>query len=134
MSDIQSTSLTTGETANAQHELQQLSSIIATWKALDVEVKGFNEQIREKKKRMKVMEEMILRIMTKFNIGALDLKESGGRILLRRSTVKSTLNEKTLGAMLSIHLKSDVAAADALKFINANRTAKTRESLLYEKQ
>jgi hypothetical protein len=33
---------------------------------------------------MKAREEMILRIMKKNNIGALDLKESGGRILYKR--------------------------------------------------
>ena len=133
MSDIQSTSLTTGETANAQHELQQLSSIIATWKALDVEVKGFNEQIREKKKRLKVMEEMILRIMKKYNIGALDLKGSGGRLLYRKQTTKAALNPKTLTTLLMGHLKSETAAAEAIKYITDNREAKPRESLLYEK-
>lgn len=127
----------TTETANtvvAQEELKQLSSIISAWKESSAEVSALNEQVREKRKRMKVMEEMILRIMKKFNIGALDLKGSGGRILLRRSSAKTGLNDKTLLNLLSQHLKSESAAAEAIKYITEHREAKTRESLLYEKE
>jgi hypothetical protein len=77
---------------------------------------------------------MILRIMKKNNIGALDLKGSGGRLLYRRQTTKVGLNPKTLTSLLTEHLKSEAQAADALKFINEHRAAKVRESLLYEKE
>jgi hypothetical protein len=83
---------------------------------------------------MKAMDEMILRIMKKYNIGALDLTGSGGRLLLRRQTSKGTLNPKTLADLLSKHLKSETAAADALKFITEHRETKVRESLLYERE
>jgi Family of unknown function (DUF5760) len=121
-------------TAVAQEELKQLSTIISAWKESSAEVSALNEQVREKRKRMKVMEEMILRIMKKFNIGALDLKGSGGRILLRRSSAKTGLNDKSLLNLLSQHLKSETAAAEAIKYITEHREAKTRESLLYEKE
>ena len=66
--------------------------------------------------------------------GALDLTGSGGRLLLRRQTSKATLNPKTLADLLSKHLKSETAAADALKFITEHRETKMRESLLYERE
>ena len=122
------------EQVKAQQELSQLSNIIKEWKETNEQVKTLNEQIREKRKRLKVQEEMILRIMKKHNIGALDLKGSGGRILYRRSTSKGGMNEKLLFGLLSQHLKSETAAADAVKFITENREAKTKESLLYEKE
>jgi hypothetical protein len=122
------------EQVKAQQELSQLSNIIKEWKETNEQVKTLNEQIREKRKRLKVQEEMILRIMKKHNIGALDLKGSGGRILYRRSTSKGGMNEKLLFGLLSQHLKSETAAADAIKFITENREAKTKESLLYEKE
>jgi putative glycosyltransferase (TIGR04372 family) len=56
--------------------------------------------------------------MKKNNIGALDLKGSGGRLLYRRQTSKGTLNVKNLGEMLSQHLKSEAASTEAIKFIN----------------
>ena len=66
------------------NEVQQLSQMIKSWKELHGEVSTLKEQVREKNKRLKVMEEMILRIMKKNNIGALDLSNSGGRLLYRR--------------------------------------------------
>jgi predicted RNase H-like nuclease (RuvC/YqgF family) len=116
-----------------QQELQMLRQIISTWRELEREASDLAQQAREKKVKQKALEEMILRIMKKYNIGALDLKGSGGRLLYRRSTTKQTLNPKTLTGLLADHLKSETAAADAIKYINEHRGAKVRESLLYEK-
>jgi hypothetical protein len=121
-------------TLTDQQELQNLRQIIVNWRLLEGEVSELGSQLREKKKRMKVMEEMILRIMKKHTIGALDLKGSGGRLLYRRQTSKATLNPKVLSTRLAQHLKSEDAAAAALKYITEHREAKVRESLLYEKE
>lgn len=114
-------------------EMSQLSTMIKEWKTLQGEAATLKEQVREKTKRMKAMEEVILRIMKKNNIGALDLNNSGGRLLYRRTNTKGTLNPKFLMATLSEHLKSEQKAADAIKYITEHREARVRESLLYEK-
>jgi predicted RNase H-like nuclease (RuvC/YqgF family) len=116
-----------------QQELQMLRQIISTWRELEREASELAQEAREKKVKQKALEEMILRIMKKYNIGALDLKGSGGRLLYRRSTTKQTLNPKTLTGLLADHLKSETAAAEAIKYINEHRGAKVKESLLYEK-
>ena len=121
-------------TQTPEQEMQTLKEIIMAWRTTESEMSALNSQIREKKKKQKTMEEIILRIMKKNNIGALDLKGSGGRLLYRRQTMKGTLNVKTLTELLTTHLKSESAATDALKFINENRGAKVRESLMYEKE
>jgi Family of unknown function (DUF5760) len=133
-SKMEQNTMTPEEHQKAQQELSQLSNIIKEWKQTAEEVKTLNEAIREKRKKIKVQEEMILRIMKKHNIGSLDLKSSGGRILYRRSTTKGGMNEKLLFGLLSQHMKSETAAADALKFITEHREAKTKESLIYEKE
>jgi hypothetical protein len=115
-------------------EMAQLKQVIVSWRELESEATVLNAQIREKKKRQKALEEIILRIMKKHNIGALDLKGSGGRLLYRRQTTKEPLNVKTLTTLLTSHLKSETAATDALKYIHENRGAKVRESILYEKE
>ncbi len=117
-----------------QQELQSLSVMIKTWRELNKENTTLKEQVREKTKRLKALDEMILRVMKKHNIGALDLKESGGRILYRRSSSKAGLTPKTLMTLLSEHLKSEDAASNALKYINDHREARVRESLLYERE
>jgi hypothetical protein len=117
-----------------QQELSTLPQIIKTWRELNKETTTLKEQVREKTKRLKALDEMILRIMKKHNIGALDLKESGGRILYRRSSAKTGLGPKNLMALLAQHMKSEQAAADALKYITEHRESKVRESILYEKE
>ena len=114
-------------------EMANLKQVILGWRELESEVSILNAQIREKRKRQKALEEVILRIMNKHNIGALDLKGSGGRLLLRRQTTKTTLNPKVLEELLTEHLKSKDAATSALEFITKNRGSKVRERLLYEK-
>lgn len=121
-------------TQSDQQELASLKEIIVAWRAVEVEVSELNSQVREKKKKQKALEEVILRIMKKNNIGALDLKGSGGRLLYRRQTTKGTLNVKNLTELLAQHLKSEVASGEAIKFINEHRGGKVRESLLYEKE
>ena len=119
-------------TATEQQELNTLKEVIVSWRQLSSEMSELNSQVREKRKKIKALEEVILRIMKKNNIGALDLKGSGGRLLYRRQTSKGTLNIKTLNELLTQHLKSETAAGDALKYIAENRGGKLRESLLYE--
>lgn len=114
-------------------ELSQLGTMIKTWREMQRETEELNQQIKEKKKRSKVMEEMILRVMKKNNIGALDLQSSGGRILYRRQTTKAGLGQKEMSRLLAEHLKSEQAATTALQYIAEHRGSKVKESLLYEK-
>lgn len=115
------------------NELGQLSQMIKAWRELQRETEDLNTQIKERKKRCKAMEEVILRIMKKNNIGALDLQSSGGRLLYRRQTTKAGLGQKDMARLLADHLKSEQAASTALQYIAEHRGTKVKESLLYEK-
>ena len=116
-----------------QNEIQQLSMMIKSWRENQKELDELSSQVKEKKKRSKVMEEVILRIMKKNNIGALDLQNSGGRLLYRRQTTKAGLGQKDMARLLAEHLKSEQAASTALQYIAEHRGTKVKESLLYEK-
>jgi hypothetical protein len=116
-----------------QNELQQLSLVIRTWRELQKETDELNAALKEKKKRKIALEEMILRIMKKNNIGALDLASSGGRLLYRRKTTKGTLGQKDMVRLLGEHMKSEQKAAEALQYITEHRGSRIKESILYEK-
>jgi hypothetical protein len=116
-----------------QNELQQLSLVIRTWRELQKETDELNAALKEKKKRKIALEEMILRIMKKNNIGALDLASSGGRLLYRRKTTKGTLGQKDMVRLLGEHMKSEQKAAEAIQYITEHRGSKIKESILYEK-
>jgi hypothetical protein len=120
-------------TPTDQQEMSNLKEVIVAWREMENNVSTLNSQVREMKKKQKAYEEVILRIMKKNNIGALDLKGSGGRLLYRRQTTKGSLNLKAMKELLTQHMKSEDAATDAIKFISEHRGAKVRESILYEK-
>jgi hypothetical protein len=116
------------------NELAQLSLMIKAWREIQKEAEDLTTQVKERKKRCKAMEEVILRIMKKNNIGALDLQSSGGRLLYRRQTTKAGLGQKDMARLLADHLKSEQAASTALQYIAEHRGTKVKESLLYEKE
>lgn len=120
-------------TPNADVELQQLPQLITAWKKVREEGVALKEQLRERKVRMKALEEVILRTMKKNSIGALDLKQSGGRLLYKKREAKGSLSQKSLQEYLAEHLKSDEAATKALDFISEKRGKKTMETLSFEK-
>lgn len=114
-------------------DTQNLATIVSEWRRICDEISLHKQQASEKGKKVKVLEGIILNIMKQQNLGALDLKNSGGRILYQKKEGKSGLNAKTLQKLLTAHLKDETKAAEALKYINDNREATTKEKLAYEK-
>ena len=120
-------------TPTPESELQQLPQLITAWKKLREETANFKEQMRERKVRMKALEEVIMRAMKRNSIGALDLKQSGGRLLYKKRESKGSLSQKSLHEFLAEHLKSPDAATKAVEFISEKRGKKTMEVLSFEK-
>jgi hypothetical protein len=114
-------------------DLSSLTHAIVEWRRLTDEVKERREAIRERQKKIKVLEEVILRVMKNHNIGALDLKNTGGRILFKRSKRQAGMGAKNLQKYLGEFFKSEQKAAEAIKFINEHRETVTKESLQLEK-
>lgn len=117
---------------NEVPDITSLPNLIKAWKTLQDETKELQASVREKKTRLKALEEMILQSMKRNNIGALDLHKTGGRILYRRKTAKETLGTKNLARLLAEALKSEQKAAEAIKYMDEHRGSKVKESLLYE--
>ncbi len=120
------------EPPTSEQDLQILPQMITSWKQVQEEAIKNQQQARELKSRKKVLEEMILRIMKKHQIGALDLKQSNGRLLYRKKQTKGPLSQRNLQDMLAEHLKSDDAAKKAIAFIDEKRGVKTMETLTFE--
>ena len=117
---------------STENELQMLPQMITSWKKIQEEMKTLREQTRERNTRRKALEEVILRIMKKNNIGALDLKQSNSRLMYKKRQSKETLNTKTLTNLLSEHLKSEEAAKSAVNHIMEKRGTKMVETLTFE--
>ena len=113
-------------------DLSQLPQLISAWKEVQAETSKLKEQLSERKKRQKALEEVILRTMKQHNIGALDLKASNGRLLYRKRQSKGSLSQKSLEGMLGEFLKSEDQAKKAIEFIDEKRGKKTTEVLTFE--
>jgi len=114
-------------------ELNTLSQAIQEWRRISDEIKEHQQEIKERKTKTRVLEDLIVRIMKKHNIGALDLKATGGRLLTKKSKKQSGLNKKSLQDYLAKFLKSEEKATEAMKFIQESREITEVEKLKYEK-
>jgi hypothetical protein len=120
-------------TTPQENEMATLSHSIIEWRRLKEESEGVRQQLRENAKKMKALEEVILRVMKNHNIGALDLKSSGGRVLYKKQKRQAGLGQKNLVKLMSEGLQSEEKANELFKYIQEHREVLTKESIAYEK-
>jgi 6-phosphofructokinase len=116
-----------------ENDMATLSSAIVEWRRISDECANLKEQLKERGKKIKVLQEVIVRIMKNHNVAALDLKNTGGRIITKQRKSQSGLTPKTLQQTLATYLKSEEEAKKALEYIQSQRQISTRDALLYEK-
>lgn len=112
-------------------DMANLVPVIQEWRRVQEEISELNQQTRERKARIKVLDSVILDAMKQGNIGALNLKS--GRILYKKKESKETLAPKTLQKLLTEHLQDEKAAAEAIKYMLENRESRMKEKIEYEK-
>jgi hypothetical protein len=120
-------------TTPQENEIATLTHSIVEWRRLKEEAEEFRQQLKERSKKMKALEEVILRVMKNHNIGALDLKSSGGRVLFKKSKRQAGLGQKNLVKLMSEGLNSEEKANELMKYIQEHREVVTKESIAYEK-
>jgi hypothetical protein len=120
-------------TTQNENEMTTLTHSIIEWRRLKELCDDAKLQLRENSKSMKGVEEIILRIMKDHNIGALDLKSSGGRVLYKKQKRQGGLGQKNMVKLMSEHLQSEEKANNLMKYIQENRPTVTKESIAYEK-
>jgi hypothetical protein len=119
-------------TTPQENEMSTLTHSIIEWRRLKGESEEYKQQLKERTKKMKALEEVILRVMKNNNIGALDLKSSGGRVVYKKSKRQAGLGQKNLAKLMSEGLQSEEKATELLKYIQEHREIVTRESIAYE--
>jgi hypothetical protein len=114
-------------------DMTALPNAILEWRKIHSSMEELRHEMREKKKQASVLEEYILRIMKKNNIGALDLKNTGGRILYKKVNRSVGISGKNLEKLATEHFKDESKAQDFIKFLNEKKEKVVAESLAYEK-
>ena len=120
-------------TTPQENEMSTLTHSIIEWRRLKEESEEFRQQLKERSKKMKALEDVILRVMKNHNIGALDLKSSGGRVLFKKSKRQGALGQKNLAKLMAEGLESEEKANALMKYIQEHREVVTKESIAYEK-
>jgi len=120
-------------TTPQENEMTILTHSIIEWRRLKEAHESIRQQLREYGTKMKKLEETILRIMKSHNIGALDLKSSGGRVLFKKQKRQAGLGQKNMMKLMSAHLESEEKANDLMKYIQEHREVVVKESIHYEK-
>jgi hypothetical protein len=116
-----------------ENEIATLTHSIVEWRRLREECDDARQRLRENTKKMKALEDVILRVMKNHNIGALDLKSSGGRVLFKKSKRQGAIGQKNMVKLMSEHLQSEEKANDLMKYIQDHREVIIKESIAYEK-
>ncbi len=119
-------------TTPQENEMSTLTHSIIEWRRLKEESEEYRNQLKERSKKMKALEEVILRVMKNHNIGALDLKSSGGRVLFKKSKRQGALGQKNLAKLMAEGLESEEKANALMKYIQEHREVVTKESIAYE--
>ena len=116
-----------------ESDLTTLTHAIIEWRRMKEANDSYRQQVRELSKKMKALEEIIVRIMKSHNIGALDLKSSGGRVLFKKQKHKGSLGQKDMERLVSDFLKSEDEAKKLLQHLQDARTVVIKETIQYEK-
>lgn len=120
-------------TTPQENELATLTHSIIEWRRLKEINDTRRQEMRESGTKMKALEEIIVRVMKSHNIGALDLKNSGGRVLFKKSKRQAGMGQKDMEKLIAEHLESHEKAQNLMKYIQDHREVVIKESIQYEK-
>lgn len=111
--------------------LQQLPMLIKEWMNTEDELKTLSAEVREKRKRVKVVRQMITTIMKGGKIGRLNI--SAGAVMARTKNTKAPMTKKYINTALVEFFNGDtVKAAACAAFLEEHRPLKTVDSLSLE--
>ena len=119
----------TNMSAPQEGDISSLTHAIVEWRRLTEEVADYNQRVRERRKKLKALEEVIVRVMKTNNIGALDMRSSGGRVMFKKTKRQESLGGKNLQKHLTGYFKSEQRANEVIDYINQNRSSTVHESL-----
>lgn len=110
---------------------QQLPNLIREWRALEADLNNLSAEVREKRKRVKAVREMIMDIMKGNKIGALNI--SSGAVMTRTKSTKAPLTKKYITETLVDFFKGNRVQAEACAaYLDEHRPLKSTDSLTLE--
>jgi len=108
--------------------VNQLPGLIKEWMSTEDELRTLSAEIREKRKRVKVVRSMIVKIMKGGKIGRLNI--SAGAVTTTSKNTKAPLTKKYIKEKLTEFFNGDAEKAEACaKFLDEQRPMKSVDNL-----
>ena len=108
--------------------VNQLPGLIKEWMTTEDDLRTLSAEVREKRKRVKLVRSMIVRIMKGGKIGRLNI--SAGAVTTQSKTTKAPLTKKYIRETLTEFFKGDTAKAEACAaFLDEHRPLKSVDNL-----
>jgi hypothetical protein len=106
----------------------QLPGLIKEWRTLEEDMHTLSAEIREKRKRVKLVRGLITNIMKANKVGRINI--SSGSVTSRTTTTKAPLTKKYLLATLTDFFNGDaVTARKCADFLDEHRPLKNNDKL-----
>jgi hypothetical protein len=116
------------EVMEDEANVSQLPGLIKEWMNTEDDLKTLSAEVREKRKRVKVVRSMIMKIMKGGKIGKLNI--SAGAVTTRTKNTKAPMTKKYLTEALTGFFKGDATmAAACAAYLDEHRPLKTVDSL-----
>jgi multidrug efflux pump subunit AcrA (membrane-fusion protein) len=113
-------------------DINSLPNYLKEWLALEEEVKSLSTAMRERKKRMGILQGLITKTMKSHKIARVNIKS--GAVLYQNKSTKETMSKKFLIANLTDYFKGDALKASELyNYLEGKRAKKEKESVKLEK-
>jgi len=111
--------------------VQQLPMLIKEWMTTEDELRTLSAEVKEKRKRVKAVREMIMKIMKGNKLGQLNI--SAGAVTRRTKTAKVPMTKKYLLDKLTDFFEGNKAMAEkCAAYLHDQRPLKASESLTLE--
>ena len=119
------------ESTQDEPTVQHLPGLIKEWMATEDELRTLSAEVREKRKRVKLVRSIIMKIMKGNKLGRLNI--STGAVTARSTSAKMSMTKKYITSALTEFFNGDaVKAAECAAFLDSNRPIKSTDSLTLE--
>jgi hypothetical protein len=114
-------------------EISVLPNYLKEWLTLEDELKILNAAMREKKKRMGILQGLITKTMKGHKIARVNIKS--GAILYQNKQTKESMGKKFIISKLTEYFKGDIVkATEIFNYLEEHRGKKSKDNIKLERE
>ena len=114
-------------------EISVLPNYLKEWLTLEDELKILSNAVREKKKRMSILQGLITKTMKGHKIARVNIKS--GAILYQNKQTKESMGKKFIISKLTEYFKGDIVkATEIFNYLEERREKKSKDNIKLERE